>query len=156
MADIWGVAALLREMGRVWKVHDHASRVTQHAVREWSRGGARRRCGAEVTVLVRCRRCDVVLDTLHGRPDEGSSMRSVGRGEHIDAFAGSGRPTHGGLLRREDVEGLLRSAELRRYRCPQPRCPGDYLVKWERLTAAFRVAAAARDRRHRVIRLPIE
>lgn len=83
-------------------------------------------------------------------------MRSVGRGDHIDAFAGPGKPTHGGLLRRDDVEGLLRSAELRRYRCPQRRCSSDYLVKWETLTAAFRVAAAVWDKRQRVIRLPIE
>ncbi|MGH3838954.1 MAG: hypothetical protein ACRDSF_25150 [Pseudonocardiaceae bacterium] len=56
---------------------------------------------------------------------------------------------HGGLLRREDVEGLLRSSEQRRYRCPQPRCTGDH-------PAAFRVAATARDKRDRVIRLPID
>lgn len=145
----------LRTMGRVVHVHDRARWDTEHVVREIGRGGARRRRGREVTVLVRCGLCDVVLDELHGSPD-GADMRAVGHGDHIDAFAGAGRPTHGSLLRQEDVPGLLRSSERRRYRCPRRGCTGDHPVQWQTLTEAFRVAAARPAKRDRVIRLPAD
>lgn len=113
---------------------------------------AHRALADEVTVRVRCGLCGRTLETLQGSAD-GADMRASG-GPGVEPFAGPGRPRHGGLLNRSDIEGLLRAGELRRYRCPRQRCMGDFPVKWDKLTTSFVRAAAGASKRERVIRIP--
>jgi hypothetical protein len=90
----------------------------------------RERASSEVTVRVRCDRCGRGLGELYGLPDVPVSF-SAGK-----------------------VQGLLPGGsriDYFRHR-PGSRClPAPYIVRWEKLVAAYRKAASRPPGRQRVI-----
>jgi len=104
----------------------------------------RRGLAGQVKVTLRCGRCDRRLDLVR---TTGDGYQSLGAQPGYSEVAGPSR--EGGNLR----DRLLGPAGERvRYRC---RCGADWPVRRDRLGRAVR-AAAAQDRRDRVVVIPAD